>query len=56
MRQNGYKSHLAVCSFNENPSLGVFCRANDKVAFVRKGLLKKVKKKISSVLDIKLLS
>ena len=45
---------LQLLDFNENPNLGVFCRANDKVAFVRKGLLKKIKKKISSVLDIKL--
>jgi len=45
---------LQLLDFNENPNLGVFCRANDKVAFVHKGLLKKVKKKISSVLDIKL--
>ena len=54
MRQNEYKSHLAVCSFNENPNVGVFCRANDKVAFIRKGLSKKVRKKIGSILDVKL--
>jgi translation initiation factor 6 len=34
--------------------VGVFCRANDNVAFVRKGLSKKVKKKIISALDIEL--
>jgi len=45
---------LQLLDFNENPNLGVFCRANDNVAFVRKGLLKKVKKKISSVLEVNL--
>jgi translation initiation factor 6 len=49
-----YKSHLAVCSFNGNPNLGVFCRANDNVAFIRKGLLKKIKKKIKEVLEVNL--
>ena len=37
--------------FNENPNVGVFCRANDHVVFVRKGLLKRIKKKISQTLD-----
>ncbi len=41
-------------SFNENPNLGVFCRANDNVVFVRKGLSKKVKDRIRLVLDVKL--
>ena len=45
---------LQLLDFNENPNLGVFCRANDNVAFVRKGLPKKVTKKISSVLDVEL--
>ncbi|KYK29174.1 hypothetical protein AYK20_00490 [Thermoplasmatales archaeon SG8-52-1] len=42
-------------TFNENPNLGVYCRANDNIAFVCKGLLKKVKNKIESVLDVKLI-
>lgn len=41
-------------TFNENPNLGVYCRANDNIAFVCKGLLKKVKNKIESTLDVKL--
>lgn len=41
-------------TFNENPNLGVFCRTNDKVAFICKGLLKKVKKKIELTLGVKL--
>ena len=44
-----------ILDFNENPNLGVFCRANDDVIFVRKGLSKSVKKKISSALGVKLL-
>lgn len=54
MSDNKYKSHLAICSFNENPNLGVFCRANDSIAFICRGLLKKIKKKISSTLDVNL--
>ena len=45
---------LKLLDFNENPNVGVFCRANDYVVFVRKGLLKKIKKKISQTLDVKL--
>jgi translation initiation factor 6 len=43
-----------LLDFNENPNVGVFCRANDDLAFVRKGLLKKVKKKIVAALDTNL--
>ena len=42
-------------NFNENPNVGVFCKANDTIAFVRKGLLKKITKKISSILEVKLI-
>lgn len=45
---------LQLLDFNENPNIGVFCRANDDVVFVRKGLLKKVKKSIVEALDVKL--
>jgi len=45
---------LQLLDFNENPNLGVFCRANDDVAFIRKGLLKKIKKILSETLDVKL--
>jgi translation initiation factor 6 len=48
------KSRFLITSFNENPNVGVFCRANDSVVFVRKGLLKKVQKKISNALEVKL--
>jgi len=45
---------LQLLDFNENPNVGVFCRANDNIAFIRKGLLKKVRKKIISALDVQL--
>ncbi len=40
--------------FNENPNVGVFCRTNDKIAFIQKGLTKNDKNTLSSVLDVKL--
>jgi len=40
-----------LLDFNENPNIGVYCRANDSVVFIQKNLLKKVKNKISSTLD-----
>lgn len=40
--------------FNENPNVGVFCKANDDVAFIQKGLSKKLKKKITAALDVEL--
>jgi translation initiation factor 6 len=43
-----------LLDFNENPNVGVYCRANDAVVFLQKQLLKKVKKKISAALDAKL--
>jgi translation initiation factor 6 len=46
---------LELLDFNENPYLGVFCRANDDIAFIRKGLSKKVKNKVISALDVELI-
>jgi len=46
---------LELLDFNENPNLGVFCRANDSFAFIQKGLTKKVKKKVTETLDVKLI-
>ena len=43
-----------LLDFNENPNVGVFCRANNDIAFVCKGLQKSVKQKIVSALDVKL--
>jgi translation initiation factor 6 len=47
-------SRLELLDFNENPNVGVFCRANDNVVFVRKALSKKIKSKIVEALDVKL--
>jgi translation initiation factor 6 len=46
---------LQLLDFFENPNLGVFCRVNDKVGFIRKGLSKKIKSKIIETLDIELI-
>jgi len=45
---------LQLLDFNENPNVGVFARTNDDVVFIRKGLTKKVKKKVVDALDVKL--
>jgi len=45
---------LRLLDFNENPNLGVFCRANDDVIFLRKGLSKRVKKIIAETLGVKI--
>ena len=47
-------SHFQQVSFNENPNVGVFCRANDKLLFTRTGLSKKIKKKLVEALDVEL--
>ncbi len=43
-----------LLDFNENPNLGVFCRANDDIIFLRKGLSKKVKNNIVEALGAKI--
>jgi len=45
---------LELLDFFENPNLGVFCRTNENVTFMRQGLPKKIKKKIKTVLDSKI--
>jgi translation initiation factor 6 len=44
---------LQLLDFDENPNVGVFCRTNEDVAFVRKGLSKKVRNILNSVLGVK---
>lgn len=44
---------LQLLDFNENPNVGVFARSNDDIVFIRKGLTKKVKKKVIEALDVK---
>ncbi len=48
------KSKFQLLSFNENPNVGVCCKANDDIAFLQKGLTKKIKRKIVDALDVKL--
>lgn len=45
---------LQLLDFNENPNLGVYCRTNDNVAFIQKGLSKKIKNNVIDVLKVKL--
>ena len=49
------KSHFQQLDFNENPNIGVYCRANDDVLFTRKGLLKKIKTMLVQTLDVELI-
>lgn len=42
---------LQLLDFNENPNVGIYCRANDSIVFLQKSLTKKTKNKISSTLD-----
>lgn len=53
--QYDISSRFQRLNFNENPNVGVFCRANDSIAFLKKGLTKKVKKRIRAALDVDLL-
>jgi len=45
---------LQRLDFFENPNLGVFCKTNNDVAFIRKGLSKKTKKLVTDALEVKL--
>jgi len=40
--------------FHENPNVGVYCRATDSIAFLRKGLSKKIKQGLSETLSVDL--
>ena len=48
-------ARFQLLDFFENPNLGVFCRVNDKLGFIRKGLQKKIKSKIIETLEIDLI-
>ena len=48
------KSRFQRLNFNENHNVGVLCRTNENVAFIQKGLSKKIKNKIISALDVTL--
>jgi len=55
LRDMPEESHFQRLHFNENPSVGIFCKANDDIAFVRRKLSKKIKKKIFSALNVELI-
>jgi translation initiation factor 6 len=40
--------------FHENPNVGVYCRVNDSIGFLRKGLSKKLRTNIANTLQIDL--
>ena len=46
------ESKFQLLHFNENPNVGVFCRANDDITFIRRKLAKKIKNKIKSALNV----
>ncbi len=42
---------LRLLDFNENPNVGVYCRANDQVVFLQRHLSKKIQQVIREALD-----
>lgn len=46
------RTRLELMNFNENPNVGVYCRTNEEMAFIRTGLPKKQRNKIEEVLDV----
>jgi translation initiation factor 6 len=49
-----HKSRFQLLDFFENPNIGVFCKVNDNIGFIRKGLPKKIKTKVAETLEIEL--
>ena len=45
---------LQLLDFNENPNVGIYCRASDSVVFLPKSLPKKTKKLVADVLGVKI--
>ena len=43
---------LQLLDFNENPNVGVYCRANESIVFLQRSLPKKAKKLIADVLGV----
>lgn len=46
---------LQLLDFNENPNIGIYCRANDSVVFLQRSLSKKIKQVVGNVLGVKVL-
>jgi translation initiation factor 6 len=44
---------LQLLDFNENPNVGIYCRANDSVVFLQTSLPKKAKQLVADVLGVK---
>lgn len=44
---------LQLLDFNENPNVGVYCRANESVVFLQQSLSKRLKKLIAGILGVK---
>jgi len=42
-----------LLDFNENPNVGIYCRANDSVVFLQKNLQKKAKQLVAKILGVK---
>jgi translation initiation factor 6 len=47
-------SHLELLDFNENPNVGIYCRANDSIGFLQISLPKKTKKLVADILGVKI--
>lgn len=45
-------SHFQQIDFDENPNVGVFCRTNDTIAFIKKALPKHVLRRIRNALEV----
>ncbi|PNX47777.1 MAG: hypothetical protein BV459_03740 [Thermoplasmata archaeon M11B2D] len=46
---------LQLLDFNENPNVGIYCRANDSIVFLQKSLSKKTRQVVGNVLGVKVL-
>ena len=46
---------LQLLDFNENPNVGIYCRAKDSVGFLQKSIPKKTKQLIADVLGVKII-
>lgn len=46
---------LQLLDFNDNPNVGVYCRANDALAFLQKSLLKRTKELVAETLGVEVI-
>lgn len=45
---------LQLLDFNENPNVGIYCRANESVVFLQKNIPKKTKRLVAEILGVKI--